>query len=263
MIKNLYTLKKNSWHVKTFKWIYGIDPTERWKNNFCPIFQAYFWTFIFIWAILPIKLFGKNGIKFLQWIHDYNKNAKQKKIDIFVEKCSKIFDCEEAYDIYKSKDWDKYNWNLGYDEFNRIRELARKSSRYKPNYIYETTKFQLFWNRYGDYIGFGFLMICVIVVLGILGITAYKHVDWKLFWEFIGGSIYFILYLIGCWTVGGWIGEYVDKSPRIKKFIGNGCKKLVDGISNIFSKIKHGFLIFIDMIKNIYKKNCPLVNWEE
>lgn len=261
MIKDLYTFSKNAWHVKLFKWIYGIDPTQRFKN-FCPMFWSYILTFIFLPILLISKLGGESGKKFVKWIHDYRKNTKQKFIDLFIQKCSKIIDPEEAYNVYKSKEWDKYNYYLDYDTMDKIRSLARKSTRFTYSWG-KQTKFQKFWDKYGDYIGFGLIAILILALLFALGKVLFKNIDWKLFWEFIGGLVFYIIYFIGFWTVGGWIGEYIVKSPKIKKFFGNGFTKLINGIKNIFSKIRHGFEIFIDMIINIYKKNCPIVNWED
>ena len=67
MIKDLYTFSQNAWHVQLFKWIYGIDPTQRFKN-FCPMFWSYLLTFILLPILLLSKLAGESGKKFMKWM---------------------------------------------------------------------------------------------------------------------------------------------------------------------------------------------------
>jgi hypothetical protein len=53
-MKNLYSFRKDSNHVKFFKWLWKVDPTERYKNM-CP----YFWSYVGTLCILPLLLLAK------------------------------------------------------------------------------------------------------------------------------------------------------------------------------------------------------------
>ena len=70
MIVNLYTFNKNSFHSKAFNWVWGVNPTSRFKTM-CPYFWSWVATIVFSWIIVPIRLLVPGGKKINTYLLNY------------------------------------------------------------------------------------------------------------------------------------------------------------------------------------------------
>jgi len=268
----MYKFSKQSWHVKLFKWIFNEDPTKIYKSM-CPYFWSYVLTILFLPLILIVKMFGKYGTQFLNFLRTYKEAKREKTKQLFLTDCKKEnLTKEEAYRLYKSKCWKDFSCYLSYDEENLVRKLAKKVSEelyikkeavsQKKQQTYKEVK----ESKYFDYFAYlitGLIFTGVIYLFYMLfSSITFKPVDWILVFKllvFVGGIV-----LVG--TIIVLFVKYII-IPIINKIRCMECQLCKIGLGSkiisVISFIWKGFCIVGDMIHVTYKKNCPLIVWEE
>ena len=133
--KNFYTFKKDAWHCKLYKWIYGKEP-HKVHPTMCP----YFWIMVIslfppVFAIiLIIKLTGKAGVKFMDSCVTYSKRQREKRIAAFVKYCGdnveKMSD-KEAHKLVRSKLFRTFEYHIEYKVRYAIEDKSSSWSRLK------------------------------------------------------------------------------------------------------------------------------------
>jgi hypothetical protein len=272
MFNNLYTFKKNAWHVRFFKWIYNTNPTHEFKTM-CPYFWSLVATFLLLPFILIIKLFGKGGTKLLNKLESWKRDKITKTKENFIKKCSKKdLTPEEAHRIYYSKCWNNFYWDLP-DEvedniyalknkhlnvlhIEKIKKEAKKPKSepisYKENKLFIALSFIVSFAVIGA--------ILFIMYNAIIELYSKYTIDWKAlkFGVLIIGSIVAIVWLIvtlvikivpcicnkiACMRRPSWFKGSVIFKPLIFFF--------------------NGIALIGNMFYVTYKKSCPIITWEE
>ena len=89
-MSDLYTFNKRSNHVQFFKWLWGVDPTHRYKTM-CPYFWSYVVTILILPFLILIRVFGTWGQDFNKWMLTYRQEQIAKKKKEFLENSSMDF----------------------------------------------------------------------------------------------------------------------------------------------------------------------------
>lgn len=290
----LYTFSKQSWHVKFYAWLFGKNPVYIYKTM-CP----YFWTYVVILLTLPFiliaKMFGRYGTQFLNWTKDYRLNKKRKTIAHLKTICSDVnLTQKEAYKIVNSKCWENHRWDIPNDVRMNVRNLAHKydeqlisiriekraAKLQRHNHIqkqYEEYK-EAKWFTPISYI-VSFAVICTVVFT--LGYSLYKGaqmVNWDRVWQIA----LLVLVILGSSAVVIGLGYVLIKYAIVPSYQWITCVKLPNcGICNNFKKV-FSYLIYLwmpikwvilgivkifaiigNMIYSTYKKQCPMITWED
>ncbi len=278
MFKDLYTFSKNAWHVKLFKWVYGTDPTQTF-HTMCPYWWSSVATILFLPLILFVKMFGKSGTALLKGLESYRRDRRAKFEADFIAMCTKEgMTDKEAYDIYKSKCWDKYNWDLEYEVRNSVREKKFNHERYlreieREKAMKEAARQEKFRQVKETKL---FTYSALVVSVGVIGLVLYtfilffmsieyRPIDWevwatigKVFGFAIGGS----LALIGLFRYI--LRPFVEWLSCIKM---PKCRLCKLGLGRYFAApfifLGKGICIIGDMIYMTYKNACPMIKWTD
>lgn len=272
MLNNLYSFSKKAWHVKLFKWIYNTDPTKTF-NTMCPYFWSYVVTAFIFPLILIIKLFGKVGTEFLSKLESYKRDKRAKTITEFVTKCNvEILSNKEKYELVKSKCWDNYSYELGYDLASKLNEgfwdhkqyletLRDEKSIRNERRINEVKESKYF--IYSSYIVTLFIFLLLGYTVSLL-ISTYEFlpVDWERVITSsiaIGIIISNALIIIGfCKYLLPLITDYLKCTNCIV------CKwRLWGYIFRPFVLLFKLIVLIGNMIYMTYKKACPIVTWKD
>lgn len=272
-MKNLYTFNKNSNHVKLFKWLWNVDPTLTFKSM-CP----YFWSYVVTILILPIlliaKLFGKYGKQFNSYLFTYRKKRKDKIIAKLIKKSKTIVTPEDAYSFQNTGCYKKYQYYLEFEERMRLDNLydERRNELYivrKENLKKRNEKIQqakenkiitiVMW------VILGAVLVTSCYLLYLLGAWAIGRIDWWTVLKVIGGLVAVVAAVFGLIGLFKYVLDPIY--DKLKCITLPNCKlcQLPIGtyILSFFTAIGTGFMILIDMIRNTYKKNCPIITWED
>jgi len=262
--KKLWKMKKESLWIDFFQWMWGIHAPSHYKTA-CP----YYWQYAGSMVIFPFIILAKL-LKFLikpinGWMESYAEIQAKK----YVAKLRLQFDNAEFdgdyYSIYKSKCYQKYKydlWDIDVHSENRDKVNAgyMKFVEYLKNKkAVKQLKIDNF--KYG---AGGTILSYVfgIGVLGLLGWGVYEILHLFTMGQFvdflIGGGILVSIVLI-IWGVVAlfrsmvkrfWCDSWIYKIT-FWKYIGM-----------FFVMIWTGIQMFFSMIKSIYTKSCPVIDWE-
>ncbi len=290
----LYTFKKTSWHVRFFKWLFDVNPTYRYKTM-CP----YFWTYVLIALFLPlilvIKLFGKSGTVFLNWVKDYKNNKEKAEIAHLKNLCENPdLSPEEAFKIRKSKCWKKHNWEIDLSISNRIKGLAYQHREYLSDLKYKReeerdAKREEMVAKYEEVKEYKwFPYVAYLITFALFGLLA-----WAIIYGGYRGAMAIDWPWLGKWTlniliIGAVIGSIILVLYGFIKYVcipfvqWVSCIKLpkcgiCENMKSFFSLFKYVWLpiryvllgivkffaIIGDMIYSTYKKKCPIITWED
>jgi ABC-type multidrug transport system fused ATPase/permease subunit len=260
-MENLYSFSKNAWHVQFFKWMWNVDPVDKYKTM-CP----YFWQFIGSIIILPIIILAKLFIYTGQTIADNfegysEKQAEResKKLLIRINSAKSIEDYEK---LLNSKCYSKYIYNLYLS--NEISdeaytELRDKKFKIEREADYKKAKKQVIVDniKYGvigklilyvatsvvlSLVIYGFILVAYMITL-----KSFLTILFVIFLTIVGLlTIFFIVFLFVTLTENKDCSAYNPTTYLIK----------------IFKFIWKLFMIMIDMIINLYKQSCPTITWK-
>jgi len=261
-MKNLYTFKENSNHVKLFKWLWGVNPVTRYKTM-CPYFWSYVGTIIILPLVIiigkvinPLLIIAKN--KYMVYLDRQSDALYQ---DFLLKIHEPNVSDKDLFEIYKSKCFDGMRGSLDTKDldfiingYRRYREMLKKKKAEFKNTL-DTIKY----SGIGTYLSY---LLGILVLIGV-GYGIYKILFLFTFMEFLGflgavlvASIVFLL-IMGCvmFIKSIYCGSKLSKI----KFWG----PIGNIIRVIFNYFIHGIKIIVDMIKNLYKKSCPIITWEK
>ena len=290
----LYSFKKTSWHVRFFKWIFDVNPVNRYKTM-CPYFWTYVLIFLFLPLILLVKMFGTSGTKFLNWTKDYKNNKLAAAISHLKELCGDPnITAETAYKITRSKCWKKHHWEVEYDIKNKVKGLAHKHYDYLDDLKrakdrasalkqdarskkYEEVKEQKWFTPVAYTITFSMLGL-LIYAIGYMGYQGGKMIDWPwlgkwTLYVLAGAAVLFVAGLIVYGFIKHMVAPFFRWVSCIKlpecgicenmkaflslfKYIWRPIRYVLVGIGKFFA-------IIGDMIYSTYKKKCPIITWED
>jgi len=312
-MSDLYTFNKRSNHVQFFKWLWGVDPTERYKTM-CPYFWSYVVTILIVPFLIIIRIFGTWGQDFNRWMLTYKQEQRDKKKKEFLENIALCKSSKEAYKLKKTDCWENYNWDISYDDRKAFHNLARdyehemyskkeakrerkwelerkkreqrEARAEKTQAIKESAIFK--WISY-SIIGVVGSFLAIIILISLYKIITFINWLWVLKWlgyvllgaigiGIIIGIIMFIYkYILS--PLGHWLEcRTFNFDCMLTRGIGTGFNYIGIGFEYIglfFSfiwnnaigpvgrGIGHGVVIFFDTIHKIYKKQCPIITWEE
>ena len=273
-MSSLYDFSKNAWHVKFFKWMWNVDPTIRYKTM-CP----YFWQYVGSIIILPFIAIWK----LLTWlwapidrmIDSYFQASIERSINQLREDIMNAETDEDCYKLYRSKCYQKHyksvekialKNNESEESFwDKYHGLYYAMDRYRTNLKYGKTqavKDKLQYGIVGKVIG----SIIIAGLLFLVGWGVYEILHLFTMEQFIKflkvcGATIVILGVLGAVVYGG--VELIKKiacnswvhSIRFWTPIGNGIVWFVMLIAN-------GIKMTINMIKNFYKNQCPVIHWK-
>jgi hypothetical protein len=229
--KNFYTFKKDAWHCKVYKWVFGKEP-HKVHPTMCP----YFWIMVVVFLTFPIilivKMGGKAGTNFIESCSTYSKRMEEKRRAAFVKECldrlPNMTD-KEAYTLKHSKIFKKYQYELPYkerymiedkgsawyqmkcdieNEATRIKDAERRlkfeikeKKAEEKSKIIETraVKIEEFkQSKTSKIIGIGLVVIISYFAIWGLGVAAVKTFEW-INWKYVG---YGLLGIIGFIATG-------------------------------------------------------------
>jgi hypothetical protein len=229
--KNFYTFKKDAWHCKVYKWVFGKEP-HKVHPTMCP----YFWIMVVVFLTFPliliIKMTGKMGTNFIESCSTYSKRMDEKRRKSFVKSCLDKLPTmtdEEAYKLKHTKLFDKYKYELEHvtryeiedkgsawyhkkcdlgrelqrkrdDEFHAKREMRLQKTIEKSKKVEaRTEKIQEFKeSKTSKIIGIGLVVIMGYFTIWGLGVAAIRIFEW-VNWKYVG---FFLLGAIGLVIIG-------------------------------------------------------------
>lgn len=280
MLENLYKFKKNAWHVRLFKWIYKTDPTTTFKTM-CP----YFWSMVFTFSLFPIILLFK---MFGGWGNNVLSKLESKKRDSIARDKKNLRESinnpdltpKQAYDIKKSKCFGRYGWDIFVDNESENRFMILYWEWYHKLEHDENLKRLEQLNKLSkrkeikESKWFGYVSLLITLsIFSIIGYTLYMVFSIIEFpamdWELVGRMLFkisilslisFILFITIKYIL-------IPLSSYLKCVNLPKCSLCKFGFGNYIIKpfkfVGKGFLIIGDMIYVTYKRNCPLITWEE
>ena len=229
--KNFYTFKKDAWHCKVYKWVFGKEP-HKVHPTMCP----YFWIMVVVFLTFPfillIKMTGKMGANFIESCSTYSKRMDEKRRAAFVKMCTDKLPTmtdQEAHKLTHTKLFDRYKYELQYkhryeiedkgsawyrgrcerqreeqrkrdEELHIKREITLQKQMERSKHVeIRTEKIQEFKeSKTSKIIGIGLVAIVGYFAIWGLGVAAIKTYNW-VNWKYVG---YFILGIIGLVTLG-------------------------------------------------------------
>lgn len=269
-MENLYTFSKTSWHVQFFKWMWNVNPVDKYKTM-CP----YFWQFIGSLFLLPFIAIWKLVLWILapieDWIDRKSEASAEAEMQDILFRFTQADTLEEKYFLWKSKCFRKYMNNLldmhtvSDDAYNTFRKDAIKYEEILDDKkAYEKAKRQTKFDniKYGI-IGKIALYIGTILVLYFSVIL----VDWFVHLFTLDSFIHLLLILLGI-TIALiiiLIVAYILVTIDEKYNCNNELTKFNPFIYIviIFKGIWKGITIIFEMIGNLYKQNCPIITWKK
>lgn len=291
MIKEVFELKKNSWHVKLMKSIWNLNYTD--FRNMCP----YFWLTILNIVIFPFWVLFKICIglfntanQMLNPLFDKWDAYCAEKIDKWYnEKLLKIDDTKEIIndrdfyriyryydtsDTYLTKKQKKLYNKLPYDKFDTIIDTFRKEEIKKEEKEEVKTNVQLINKlaKIGKYVAYSLASIISLGLLYLvyLGILFLIGIDWAnvlinfLAAIFILSGIVVIVF--SCYLIGKAIaylfctyGTYCIPCESRREKIGNFFNLIGQG----FVVIGKGFVFIWQVLVELKKNHCPGIEWKD
>lgn len=269
-MKNLYDLSAKSNHVKFFKWMWGINPSSAYRTM-CP----YFWSYIGSIIIFPLIILWKVVVFIAKPIQTAIDVYADKQADEYIQELILRYNSASTdadfYKLFKSRCYKKYKGKLYWNENIDTDKVSNAAYTYESKKEAESYKRKESIQKNIDNFkyGSGGTIISYIIggaILFLIGRFIYWFVHLFTLGEFVGflknaglfllGFAIFILVFLGF----RYLYFKIPCDNRVRRFF----NKIVFWryIGEFFIMIGRGFLMLIDMIGNIYKKNCPTIHWD-
>lgn len=256
----LYNLKMDSWHVKFFKWLWGVDPTDKYKTM-CP----YFWSFVGSIIILPALLTFKLIKPIILWYKRYSDAQVDAQIRSIIEKLkSDSYTDYDAYKIYKN-DCINFNdiafadgyedsmWSKILDGYDNYRNKLKLDKQRKQGAI---DKFK--YGLSGKIVTYTITAI----ILGLIGWGIYEILHLFTWQEFVNFIITLALFLLAAGILFGFgfLVYWVIRKTKCEVYF----NKIVfwKYIGEFFIMVWTGIKIVVNMIGHLYKQTCPIIHWK-
>ena len=263
--KELWDLTKDSWHVKFWLWLWGIDAPSHYKTA-CP----YYWQYGGTILILPFVLLFKFGIWLWSPIDAFldvraERNAKEYVARLIKEMHEADTD-EKRYKLYNSKCYRKYK---SYAEFKEEDNYLMKSLVYQgyERFLTVVAERKKFAQAKVDAFRYGAGGKIVSFLIGLVFISFIAWGGYELLHLFTWKEFIYGLKLTGgvMLVIGIVVGIIIGMSKLIKNYwCDSWIAKIVfwKYIGMFFKLIWTGVLMTVDMIKSTYNNNCPTINWK-
>lgn len=288
-MSSMYSFNKNSFHVKFFQWMWGIDPTRQFKTM-CP----YFWQYVGSIIILPFILLWKAYKAISTPIYtsivnqktESNRLAKEQfKLDLMKLKEDGATD-KEIWVFTKKKCFDTYFIQLyqqlrtpkdGASEeemeraysligfYNRVYDINHDGIPKEEGEYTKTQKVKdkLLYGIVGKILGS--IVIAGIVALIGWGLYAFVHTfTMEQFLHTMKAILIVAVFFGLCYGIVKLFILIFSNIPcKDDGIIGNIMYKMGQGIHYVWKGIKYMFTVTFDMIASFYKNQCPVITWED
>jgi len=258
--KDLWEMTKDSLHVKIFQWMWGVYAPDKYKTA-CP----YYWQFAGSILLLPFIILGKLGAWVLKpitkRIGTHYTNKSDNNIKAWVLRAENTTKDSELYKIYKSKCFqsNRYRdeWNDVYDKICNGYE-NHKNALEKAKEIRQAKMDAFKYGTWGTILAY----VIGLVIFLLVGWIIYEVVHLFTWPDFKGFSLT-LLTVIGVCVVLIFI--FAGLSTIYDKYVCNswvGTLRPLKWIAWPFKMAWIAILMFVDMIKAIYTKSCPTIDWK-
>jgi ABC-type multidrug transport system fused ATPase/permease subunit len=295
-MKNLYSFKKTAFHVKAFKFIWGSDPTEVYKTM-CP----YFWTWVATLFIFPIILLGrmvmKDSSKIIERIKERQKKRSEIKLKKLISKAEKIIENKDflgAFKLHTNRCWKSNKYDIDYvirgticDMYYKENKRRREENYKKKEEAYEKRSERIHYIK--EHPSENLLLYSGLIVSALTALSTVLYLLYALLFYIIGfiGDNSESFLIAFCIIIGVTLSilaflhiiiplvkalhNKITCCPSCMNMIsstGRGLKKtglliIINPISYLFRNVALGVTIIADMIYNFYKKQCPIITWED
>jgi hypothetical protein len=293
----MYTFKKDSWHVRFYKWLYDTNPIYKFKTM-CPYFWSYVLTIIFLPVILPIRLMRGNMVDLNEKLRERSYEKNKRKI---VEVEARVIELlkgepDKLYKFSNSKCYKKYKWGIDNNLYWSVdevieeywhkvvrpaRDKAEKEKNKKEierkesiNQIKNQTWFKVMSYALSGIVGLIFIYLLYFTTTMI----PFHKINWMEVWNVIKWTG---LIILGIGVVGflGFLFVKYLVQPCINYLMCLRIEKcyLCDFFSVLWKYTKLIFKPFIwiiigtgklfyiigHMLYSTYKKSCPMIEWKD
>jgi len=258
--KDLWKMTKDSIHVKFFQWMWGIYAPDKYKTA-CP----YYWQFAGSIVILPIIILAKLGAWLLKPLAKvfkvYYISKSADKISALVLRAENATTDAELYEIYKTKCFQYHRWENefndvygkilnGYDAHKKVLDKAKNVRQAKMDAF-----------KYGPW-GTILTYIIGLVILLLVGWFIYEFLHLFTWPDFKGFSLTLLAIIGVCIVVTFMVGGLINLYDKYVCDSWVGSLRPLKWIAWPFKMIWIGILMTVDMIKSVYTKSCPTIDWK-
>lgn len=287
MIKDVFVLRKNSWHMSLMKWIWNLNYRD--FSHICP----YFWMSVLnIVIIIPVALFrglayllkGMFGWigdslerrvneKYERWLNRLQDNP-QETLEWFAKACKADYN---AFDGALEYRWGKISYSEREAYRAQLRELridrehAELISKYELKNQAEArailrkrriATIVKYVKPVAVFIGWGLMLILAAAIIFflyklVLLIATIPSKGWKIMGIIVGGIIIAIPTIIGLAMVLKW------SFTRLACAIPSETPGWLKSIGAIFQWFGKGISTMWDIVTTMASNSCPFIDWED
>jgi len=266
--KDLWKMKKESLFIDFFQWMWGIHAPTHYRTA-CPYYWQYAGSMVILPVILIYKLLAAIAKPIVEWSDARDEMLLEQILTDLRKKMAEAKTDEEYYNLYRSIDYNKYSDTLEdkYEKSNKLYWIKRSAIcdgyRNWKNHLKEKAQFKqdkIDAIKYGS-IGTiaSYILAVLVLVLVTWGIYELLHLftmhDFIKMVILVGLVIGIVAAILG---IGSLVQYTTDKYWR-----DSWLHKIVfwKYVGIILMGIVTGFKMFFDMIKSIYTKSCPVIDW--
>ena len=266
----MYTFNKNSFHVKFFQWLWGVNPVYRYKTM-CP----YFWQYVGTILILPLILIYKSLSYVISPIRKqldlYFEERDKLYIQSLYDEISKDMTLEEKFRMSNRRCFKKYfsrMWDNNYDENLRdklwdIYYIEREVIPVKKKIDTQKITDKLIYGIIGKIIGTSILLVLA-TLLG-WGIYEILHLftmsQFVVFLQVSGLLIAFLGVIYGIIKLVQFLIIKLTCNTPLKNVV--FWTHIGNFLLSVLFFVINGIRMTFDMIKNFYKNQCPMISWKD
>ena len=270
----LYDFKSDTLHAKFFEWMWNVKPKEKYKTA-CPYTWQYVGSIIILPIIILVKLYKWIAKPISNMIESYNERYAEKLVKQMIEDLKNARTDKDYYSIVNTKCWSKWNYQIfeldgdftytkrdeiynKYYDYSREMNKKKKESKLKLQTQMDNFKY----GKVGTYLSY-ILGASVIVGIGFFFYWFVHLFTMAAFINFLlyaGITIGVVLVIAAVVVAVMYLYEQIPCDNKVKDFF-NGIV-FWKYIGQFFVMIWNGLKIMVDMIVNIYKKQCPTIHWD-
>lgn len=241
-MKDVFVLKKNAWHSKLIKWVYGFDHTD--FTHMCPYFWLNALTILILPLIIVFFILRKIIISIVSQINkafDRIIEKEEEKLRLLSDDELKKYFSKKSYIrkyLFDRLPYDKYKIvNHFFHDKEKLKLENKKTNKEKINKIIKYTK------PFTKIIIYLFAVSTIGLILYFF-YWLFHNVEWgkiNLWNSLINIGLFLLIILISI--------IFVYVITTIFK-------------SKIMCKIGNGILSFFKLIIQMFKDSCPAIKWE-
>lgn len=258
--KDLWGLTKDSLHVKFYQWLWGIYAPSRYKTA-CPYYWAYGASILILPIILLAKIIALVGRPIVKYFENRSEIKMGDNLKFWVLRAKNATTDIELYKIFKSKCFQLYRWNPEFEEVNQKiidgykahKEVLRKAKELRQ------AKIDAF--KYGP-IGIILTYVIGFIILALIGWGIYyvaSLITWPEFKQFSLVSLFILTVVFIIFATIAGASKVYDNYVCNTWF---GKLRPLKWFAWPFKILWVGVCMFADMVKSIYTKSCPRIDWK-